>query len=680
MRTTPVTLGLTVLVFLFFTSAIPADAEENTKEQVYVQWLKKNKALDAYARLLQKRPASPENTLRLARTYYDLGRYQKVRNLLAQNEAQFLDDLEGQRLILLGQAHRNLNEYEAALNYFSRASSYMNPQTYKNAMHAMADVSNLFIWVWKKHFWKALTPDQLNDGQIKMLTNWSKSARIAWPDSKFWKYSQQLINSIAISFKKPLFSGTEYTQEISRLFAAWSLKNYDKAEQILNVLKDDPNRNFWFSFNSYLKNNAKAARFSSSSFAGQTNSTGKTAIFSQVFEYELNLMGKEQKWNISDPDIPGWDHYQQNLDSLSEQERLNALIKEHSSTLLSTEVKTALYQRILAYRLLNQRDELPDFEEVKNFPMCLQLALALSQNNPQFIHYDKNIYAPLMRELLLAAGMRITEFNIYKIWDEASSENEDNNMAKFFDYLDNYRELQQAIEKDQEKIIASKGMAFLFPNTPSGQSAFLYLARKAYAQGRKELAWKYLQKIRANNLNGRREAELLKAKAGVLMDLGREKDSLGTYALLIDKYPQALSPAKKLKLALAAQQKDNWKWAEKILNLLWLERSNLNSALQAEVLFWIGEGQQMQGKIEAAIDSYLQVACKYRKENIWAVTAMYRAGLLYQERGMLDAAQNLYKMVLKNADRDSQKKAANQRLKAVETEQKKKGGGTAPLF
>ena len=76
-------------------------------------------------------------------------------------------------------------------------------------------------------------------------------------------------------------------------------------------------------------------------------------------------------------------------------------------------------------------------------------------------------------------------------------------------------------------------------------------------------------------------------------------------------------------------------------------------------------------------ETYLRLGWKYPKENMWAVTALYRAGLIYEQQGKSAAAKKLYQTVLENSGRESQKKAAKQRIKAIESKGQE---NSQPLF
>jgi TolA-binding protein len=92
----------------------------------------------------------------------------------------------------------------------------------------------------------------------------------------------------------------------------------------------------------------------------------------------------------------------------------------------------------------------------------------------------------------------------------------------------------------------------------------------------------------------------------------------------------------------------------------------LSSSLQAEVMFWLAEGAQKRGNQQKALENYLKLAWEYPQEHIWAVTALYRSALIYEQQGRLNAAKRLLEQVLDRADRDSQKKAAEDRIEAIE--------------
>ncbi|MFP4168013.1 MAG: tetratricopeptide repeat protein [Desulfonatronovibrionaceae bacterium] len=665
-------LQLTTLLTLVLLIPIAAAADE---QKEFSEWLKEKQALDAYARTLDNQEDSPEVLLERSRALFKLGRLKEARNLLEGSNAEFKDTDQGQRLILLGRIHRSLGEYERGINLISQAANYFDASEYKKRIQDIPGLRDLFVWTWKKAFWTALTPWSLEDGKRDILCSWADAGLVFDPESKFWKKARTVCRELKKDGgplpSSPAIPG--YTRDVSRLFAYWALRDFENAKEILNELGNKPEDELWQNLNAGLKSNDPKGK---NLFASSEDNSTRTDMFFSVFGWQLQELSQKDKWSISYPDQPGWNDYLAKISSMPPQESLDSLLKEYDSSLLAPEVKSALSRMILAYRLILgdyyaiEEDNLPH-----DLPLCLQMARALARNNPEEIQVDQTRYIPMLREMLLAAGLETGLSGAYSTWaDRVQDPAKASLSPQSLDYLENYTRLSQ-----NKNSTSSKETAFLFPDTPAGQSAFLNLARQAYENGNKKVAWEYLQRIRAEKFRTENESELLKAKAGILMDLGREKESLQTYALLLKRDPGAVDPEKRLKLALAAQQKDQWEWADKILKDLWENRQSLSSGLQAEILFWIGEGRQMQGDIEKAKDAYLRVAWEYTEENIWALTAAYRAGQLYEKQGMLEAAQNLYETVLENSDRDSQKKAARQRLDSIQAA-KEKQGGQAPLF
>jgi len=101
--------------------------------------------------------------------------------------------------------------------------------------------------------------------------------------------------------------------------------------------------------------------------------------------------------------------------------------------------------------------------------------------------------------------------------------------------------------------------------------------------------------------------------------------------------------------------------------------------LQAETLFWLGEGEQAMRNPDKALDYYLKLAWQYPQENIWALTAMYRASLIYEKRGKYETAKRLLGTVVRNAARKEQRVAAQARIDAIDKkmgEEKSEGEST----
>jgi tetratricopeptide (TPR) repeat protein len=279
--------------------------------------------------------------------------------------------------------------------------------------------------------------------------------------------------------------------------------------------------------------------------------------------------------------------------------------------------------------------------------------------------------ATLTRYLLAAARVPSHGNVIADFWGQPET-------GKMYplDYLKGYDRLAAQLADKPDRAVAGH-LAFLYPQSPAAQKALLFLARNANTNGNQNLAWTYLQKIRTRDLDSYDRIEFLLARAGMEMELGQEDAALKDYAVLMKERPERIPPEKQLKLALLGQQKRQWTWAQNILESLWERRATLEEPIRAEILFWLGEGAQSQGRMQEALTSYLRLAWSYPKQNIWAVTAMYRAGLIYEKRREFETAKRLYTTVLKQSDRKSQKEAAKTRIASV-SEGMKKNSQTLP--
>lgn len=133
----------------------------------------------------------------------------------------------------------------------------------------------------------------------------------------------------------------------------------------------------------------------------------------------------------------------------------------------------------------------------------------------------------------------------------------------------------------------------------------------------------------------------------------------------MDKLNAPLPAMIRLRVALLYQQQRDFSSAKKQLLVIQTENKDLSTELKAEILFWLGEGEQAVKHTESALKYYLTLAWKYPQENIWALTAMYRASLIYEKRGNYPTAKRLLTTVVKNAGRKSQREAAKARIDAI---------------
>lgn len=157
----------------------------------------------------------------------------------------------------------------------------------------------------------------------------------------------------------------------------------------------------------------------------------------------------------------------------------------------------------------------------------------------------------------------------------------------------------------------------------------------------------------------------LDIKTRIELDSGRQGAALKTYQQMV-KTGEPVPVMTRLRMALLFQQKKNYEAAKTELLAMWDQRASMTTALQAETLFWLGEGEHAMRNTDKALDYYLKLAWQYPQENIWALTAMYRASLIYEKRGKYETAKKLLGTVVRNAARKEQREAAKARIDAID--------------
>ncbi len=648
-----------VFLLLFFAPS-PSWSSEVDNQASYHEWLKRYGAMDVYAMSVREREAGVTGQLDYAEALISLGNPEGAVSVLRSIETKGDPRLEGEKHWLIHRALRQLGEFDQSCLAVVETSGFLGTEKTSELMTREPGLDKLWINVWKRWFFHSLSPDHIIDGRRTIMEQSVVLAKSAWPDSAFWKRIE-----LPLSGDRHMPSGPTSDQvRIARAFALWGISNWGLAEQTLAGVSDHDLKSFFMNFGRFLK--------TANLNIWDTNlKTPKSSGFTDVYADHL-LKYALENFRLSSPQAGSWASFLDRVRELSPAQALELIQKELTSALLSDEVRERLQSLSFIYEL-QERPYTQALDTWKTFlsnssdlPFTLYLAGSLiEQCYAPLTNLPASRY-PFFKEILNAAGLNLDQRHLAGFWDR-----EQNDISLLYtdfplDYALNHLFYHESFlaHKDQD---SARNLAFLFPYSEPGQSAYLSMAQHAYKDGNKALAWNYLQNITQEFASGPRQLDLLEAKAGILMDMGREEESLSTYQVILEKSPQRLGPERRLKLALLAQEKNRWKPAQEMLEALWHDRSALPDPIQAEVLFWLGEGAQHQGQLEQALDYYLRLSWKFPEQNIWAVTAMYRAGLIYEQRGMLDTARNLFQTVLRSADRDSQKEAARQRLDAIES-------------
>jgi tetratricopeptide (TPR) repeat protein len=211
----------------------------------------------------------------------------------------------------------------------------------------------------------------------------------------------------------------------------------------------------------------------------------------------------------------------------------------------------------------------------------------------------------------------------------------------------------------------AKRSAFLFDGTSFGINSVLYLADSAVRSKNLQMGAFYLNRINADSLSAPQKMSWLDTKLRLELDAGKTDTALKTFKEM-SSLDERIPVMTRLRLALLYQQRRDFDTAREQLLIMWKDRNKLPTALQAETLFWLGEGEQAVRNTDKALDYYLRLAWQYPQENIWALTAMYRASLIYERQGKYETAKRLLTTVVRRADRKEQREAAKARINAID--------------
>jgi len=669
MRFNPFYLILTLCLLSVFVCVPGLAAKKGAADRNFPAWLKEYHAWDVYEHELSTRTNSPENLLSRGES---LLRQNKPEDVVSLLNVSFSDPtLENRRQVLLARANRLAGDYQACIfNWLARAQG-SDSQNIPEIMGAEKGLGLLFEDVWKQWFWESFFARNpvLYDTRQAMMQQMLDLGASTWPENGFWKQVRPIFSNISGLFppSPALPVSLDPDRElIGKTLAAWSLGFWDQGDAFLNQVSHPDISRFWNHFAVLV------GRPAGTSGTRSLDHPVRNDFFS-LFAPDIRAI---TRWVLIPPETPSWPSFARRLQSLNTADGLAMITTEQDSLFLPESVRQTLEICACALKL-QQGDSQGVAKEWKQLdsrehspPLLLQIARMVLGGTPESPETVSE--AILTRYLLAAAGVPSQGEVIADFWGQPDPEK-----VYPLDYLTGYGRLAAHMADKPDQTVAAH-LAFLYPQAPAAQKALLFLARTANADGDHNLAWSYLQKIQTRDLDPYDRIEFLLARAGMEMELGHEDAALKDYTVLMEERPERIPPEKQLKLALLGQQKRQWSWAQNILESLWERRATLKEPIRAEILFWLGEGAQSQGQTQQALTYYLRLAWSYPEQNIWAVTAMYRAGLIYEKRREFETAKRLYTTVLKQSDRKSQKEAAKTRIASV-SEGLKKNTQTLPM-
>lgn len=664
-------------VFLVLAGLNPALAEE---KQSFQQWLEHYRAWDRLEQEYSQESAAdtPEAVLKRAQVYLNLNSPAKALEIVEMTPA-FTGKNEADRLWIGGQAHRGLGDLTKAVLWYTQATKFLSDDEIKTRFKAEPGLADIWHDVWLKMYWSWLANHTLSrDSQKEALDAIMVAGRKVW-ENDFWNGVNSLMQPNAPKAETPATSPSTPasplvqpadTQLIARAMAAVSLEKFEEASGYVSALSNETVRAFWTSVMSFLNdgnppkdlevflkdNYLKAHAF----WAGNV-----LASYSK----------SRTEWFLGNPDSAAWTKFRNNILTMSPEEAEKAIGKELGSMLISEQTTTLLRNFKLALSLSNGNQQLAAASwnsiDKKTLPICLRLAGVLAfkddlnkvlPNNPA----EAFALYPVLTTLSGAAGEDIHPETEAPFWTTAPADRlqalSDGQYP--LDRLLRMAWWQQRFAAKPSTDLAKRA-AYLFDDSSFGIRSLIFLADDAVKTKNLQLGAFYLNRIDEPALPPELRMAWLDIKTRLELDAGHQGKALETYQEMT-KTGEPIPVMTRLRMALLYQQRRDYETAQKELLVMWDQRASMTTALQAETLFWLGEGEQAMRNPDKALDYYLKLAWQYPQENIWCLTAMYRASLIYEKRGKYETARRLLGTVVRNASRKEQRVAAQARIDAID--------------
>jgi len=654
----------------------------------FSSWLKKHGAYEALDLELADKEQTPEILLERVKILLKLGRAAEAKDLLRSSAAFVDDSLEHDRLWLLGTASRQAGDLPDAVAAWSLAlGSAPDAKDVKRLASepgfpaAWQDVCR--IWIWRA---SQTTDTDMDTSVARLLRSALATGKAVWPSDPFWKH---LEDSLA---RPPQTSPTTLKASkggetippadrtaASRALALFSLGNSRAAQDMADAISDKNLKLFWKFFFESLTG-WKTPPFAENLRAEELL---PAAAFCEGVLPAL-LSDAPEAWLLPEPGLLTWPRINARLALATPEQAASIIDTELGGSDVDPLSAERLRQHGLAYALAANDDTRADalLAELDPARLSLPLKLALTIGrgaDPRAFFHGPEAGPGLGLACALAEVCGLSALTPVPLpfWERVSA----GDLQKDADSHPFDRNLlmaaMDAAWRSEKSSELARRLGFLFPRSPAGVEALVMLAVKAGKAGDLEASAAYLNLIDPERVTGPARLDWLQAKAALEIELGLDERALASYTELYRLEPARFTPTKLLRFALLAQRQEQHELALQVLTILWRDKDSLAPAEQAETLFWMAESAESLGRQSEALRDYLRVAWRYPEENMWATTALYRAALIYERTGRTAPAKDLLAMVVKNADRKSQREQAEQKLQQLE--QRGKGGkkGTA---
>jgi len=654
----------------------------------FEEWLEKYGAWDQlekeYAQEQDKE--TPDVVLKRAQVYLNLNSPKEALEILEMTPAFEDKAFESRRLWLGGQAQRALGDLSKSVLWFSQATEHMaNDKEIRTRFIAETGLDKTWKDVWLRMYWtysanQTLSRNAQHDVLNKICTvgltvwggeYWETAHATLNPDSPFNKNRVPAAPPLDNNGQplQPFVSNAD-TETIAKALASASLEKFDQARSTIETVEKPSVRFFWNEIINFLETGATPESLSP---LIEGNHLKATAF------WQGNVLApysaSRSAWVLGNPDSDPWTKFRNNILSMPVADANKAIDNELGSMLISEQTAALLNNFKLALSLANgdftNSSTVWNKIEKNELPLAIQLAgVLLFKENLNVVLPDNSAKAlaiyPMFASLCGAAGYNIGSEHEADFWISAPQKDIPQLSSKQYP-LDRLLLLAywQQIFDSEPTVAFAKRAAFLFDDTSFGAEALIYLANDAVTNKDLQLCAFYLNRIDTTSLAPKLAASWLDIKTRLELDSGQTEKALATFKEM-DEGGHDIPVMTRLRMALLFQQRRDFEAAKGQLMHMWDNRADMTTALQAETLFWLGEGEQGMRNQEAALDYYLRLAWEYPQENIWALTAMYRASIIYEQRGKYDTAKRLLGTVLKRADTKEQREAAQARITAID--------------
>jgi hypothetical protein len=660
-----------------------APAKETKQASDYEKFLEKYGAWDRLDKVYTNSD-DPVVLLKRATMALQTGAPQQALELIESSAPFENKDMELQRLWLGGQAARAAGDPSKAVFWFSQAGQMLSAKERAAKFNSEPDLEILWTDVWRRYFWiYSANFGTMREGQEAVLKQTLDQARGVWKNNPFWEAAASaLAGESTHSGKTPgdvLDIGDSDRNQIARTLAAACLEYPAEAKTLAANISTKEPREFWNAMAGFV------AEGSDPSEAELHSSFPKASIF-----WGSNIMSRSAAgrtdWLLPEDQTQAWQDLRKKNRSLHDAAK--RYLKRDADKDLEALPVFAQYRFALAVAQNDDaaRDLWDALENKRNLPLSLKVCGLLLFEEPldNLLPEDPNAAARqfvLLPALSSAGGRNIRPNQLAPFWLRLEGRQLDNAVRQLWP-LDRLLLLADWSNRLQEKATPelAKRIAFLFPDTEAGVQATLQLADVALQAQQYQLAGFYLANIDGNRLPRKLKGRYLELKGDLAFALGGYEDAFNNYSELL-KTGAEVSDSSRIKIAFILQQQGQLDVAQGQLEKLWERHKTMPTNMQAELLYYMAEGEHSMGNIDKALDYYLRLAWQYPQENIWALTAMFRAALIYDGMGQYDTAKNLLVTVIRNAETEQQREAAKNRLTEIEAkrgraeERTKAGGG-----